>query len=173
MEIWTDTLLCYSVSNLHSPMASFSIFLSLIWIWKYSQILIFLKKIYLFIFRERGREKERDRNINVWLPLAHPQLEIWPATQAHALTGNRTGDPLVHRLALYPLSHNSQSWIPHFKEFVLPSPIIYACKGSLRTLVYGTYFYHHFEWCQWMWEKHGSFSISWSFSFLKHLTYFM
>ena len=50
----------------------------------------------------------RDRNINVWLPLTHPPLGTWPATQAHALTGNRTGDPLVRRSVLNPLSHTSQ-----------------------------------------------------------------
>ena len=26
------------------------------------------------------------------LPLAHPHPGTWPATQAYALTGNRTGD---------------------------------------------------------------------------------
>ena len=31
-----------------------------------------------------------------------------PATQACALTGNQTGDSLVHRPALNPLSHTSQ-----------------------------------------------------------------
>ena len=44
--------------------------------------------IYLFSEREEGREKERERNINVWLPLAHPQLGTWPTTQVCALTGN-------------------------------------------------------------------------------------
>ena len=34
-----------------------------------------------------------------WLPLT-PQLGTWPTTQACALTGNGTGDPLVLRLAL-------------------------------------------------------------------------
>ena len=37
-----------------------------------------------------------------------PLLGTWPATQACALTGNQTGDPLVHRPALIPLSHISQ-----------------------------------------------------------------
>ena len=32
-----------------------------------------------------------------------------PATQACALTGNRTSDTLVHRPALNPLNHISQS----------------------------------------------------------------
>ena len=53
-------------------------------------------------------EKERERNISVWLSLTYPLLGTWPTTQAHALTGNRTGNPLVHRLVLNPLSHTSQ-----------------------------------------------------------------
>ena len=68
---------------------------------------IFLKIFIYFTFRERGKEKE-ERNINVWLPLLHPLLGTWPATQACALTGNRTGDPLVHRLVHNPLSHTSE-----------------------------------------------------------------
>ena len=55
-----------------------------------------------------GREKERERNIIVWLPLARPLLGTWPATQACALTGNRTSKPLVHRPALSPLSNTTQ-----------------------------------------------------------------
>ena len=56
-------------------------------------------KVLLFIFRERGREgkRERERNIYVWLPLTWPPLKMWTATQACALTGNCTGDPLVCR----------------------------------------------------------------------------
>ena len=50
----------------------------------------------------------RERNINVWLPLECPLLGTWPTTQACALTGNITSDPLVHRPALNPLSHTSQ-----------------------------------------------------------------
>ena len=49
-----------------------------------------------------------ERNSNVQLPLTCPPLGTWPATQACALTGNRTSYPLVHRLALNPLSHTSQ-----------------------------------------------------------------
>ena len=65
--------------------------------------------MYVFIFREKGkegeREKERKSNISVWLLLMLPILE----TQACALTGIRTNDPLVGRLALNPLSHNSRA----------------------------------------------------------------
>ena len=35
-------------------------------------------------------------------------LGTWPANQTCALTGNRTGDPLVHRPTLNPLSHTSR-----------------------------------------------------------------
>ena len=42
------------------------------------------------------------------LLLAHLPLGTWPATQACALTGNRTSDLLVCRPALNPLSHTSQ-----------------------------------------------------------------
>ena len=47
-------------------------------------------------------------HISVQLPLEHPPPGAWPATQARALTGNQTSNPLVHRLALSPLSHTSQ-----------------------------------------------------------------
>ena len=39
-----------------------------------------------------------------------PLLGTWPATQARALTGNPTGDPLVLSSALNPLSHTSQGY---------------------------------------------------------------
>ena len=58
---------------------------------------------YLFIEREEGREKEIERET-----LMCERYTDWPATQAGALTGNRTGDLLVCRLALNPLSHTSQ-----------------------------------------------------------------
>ena len=68
-------------------------------------------KVSFFIFREMGREEERERNISGWLPLLRPLLGTWPTTQAHALTGNQTCDPLVPRLVLNPLSHTSQGRI--------------------------------------------------------------
>ena len=67
---------------------------------------------------ENGRRKI-ERNINVWLPLMCPLLGTWPTTQASALTGNRTGDPLVHRLALNPLSHTSQDCYIVYLRFLL------------------------------------------------------
>ena len=70
--------------------------------------LVFKKQFYLFISRREGRKKERERNINVWLPCACPLPGTWPTTQACALTGNRTGNPLLCRPALSPLSLTSQ-----------------------------------------------------------------
>ena len=70
-------------------------------------VCVFFLKLYLYIFRET--ERFRERNVNVWLSLAcMALLGTWPATQANALTGNQTRDPLVHRLTLSPLSHTSQ-----------------------------------------------------------------
>ena len=79
---------------------------------KYFAYLKFFFRFYLFIFRERAREVEREgekhRCVRERLPLACPQLGTWPATQACALTGNRTRDLLVLRLVLNPLNHTSQ-----------------------------------------------------------------
>ena len=69
---------------------------------------VFKDFIYLFLERGEGKEKERERNISMWLPFTHLLPGPWPATQACALTRNRTSDPLVRRPALNPLSHTSQ-----------------------------------------------------------------
>ena len=50
------------------------------------------------------------RNIYPLL-LTRPLLGTWPATQACARTGNRTSNPLVHKLAFNPLSHSSQGYM--------------------------------------------------------------
>ena len=60
--------------------------------------------IYLPIEGGEGKEKDTERSISVWLPLSHPLLGTWPATQACALTGTRTGDPLGRRPTLKSLS---------------------------------------------------------------------
>ena len=45
----------------------------------------------------------------MWLPLTRPLLGMtWLTTQACALTGNLTGNPLVRRLVLNPLNTTSQ-----------------------------------------------------------------
>ena len=83
--------------------------------WPSNSTSVFLKVLFIyFLDRGEGRAKEVERNINVWLLLAHPLLGTWPKTPVCALTGNRTSDLLVHRLALSPLSHTSQG---HFWFF--------------------------------------------------------
>ena len=66
----------------------------------FDQYLSFLKIVFiLFLDSGEGREKQEERDINVQLPLGGPSPGTWPATQACALTRNRTSDALVHRLA--------------------------------------------------------------------------
>ena len=80
---------------------------------------LFLKNYFIYLFLERGegKEEERERNINVWLPLARPQMGTWPATQACALTGDPTGDLSVHRLVFNPLSRTSQGDERFYEQF--------------------------------------------------------
>ena len=89
------------------------------------------KKILLLYFwregeggRKGGRETSMCKRYMDWLPLVRPLLGTWPATQACALTGNQTGDPLVHRPALNPLSLTSQG----FFSFSLSSTKRYNVK---------------------------------------------
>ena len=70
------------------------------------ELFFFLDFIYLFLERVERKEKERERNISVWLPLTCPLVGTWPTTHICALTGNRTGDPLVCSL-------HAQSTEPH------------------------------------------------------------
>ena len=78
----------------------------------------FLRDLFIY-FLERGREKERERNISVSLPLMHPLLGTWLATQACTLMGNWTGDPLVHKPTLNPLSYTNQGTTSQFCLFDL------------------------------------------------------
>ena len=82
--------------------------------------LFFLKRILVILFVDRGREGEREgeKNINVCLPLKHSLLGTWLKTQACALTGNQTRNPLVCRPALNPLSHTSQGRLHLLKGII-------------------------------------------------------
>ena len=68
-----------------------------------------------------------------WLPHAYPQLVTWPRTQACALTGNRTGDFLVHRPVLNPLSHTNQGSSEPLKSLNLSNPTPTVQIGQLTT----------------------------------------
>ena len=69
---------------------------------------LFFLNIYILFLEGEGKGKEREKNSNVWLLPMHPSLGTWPKTQACALTGNRTSNPLVRRPSLNPLSYISQ-----------------------------------------------------------------
>ena len=68
----------------------------------------FFFKILFNLDRGKRRENERERNINVWWTLTPPPLGTWPTTQACAVAGNQTSNPLVPRPVLNPLSHTGQ-----------------------------------------------------------------
>ena len=83
--------------------------------WKYnfpSPALFFKDCIYLFLGSIEGWEKEREenrmceRNID-WLRVVRPLLGTCPTIQACVLPRNQSGNPLVYRPALNPLSHTS------------------------------------------------------------------
>ena len=79
------------------------------------------KRYFLFSFRQRGREGEREeKKYQCVVASCTPHNgEPDPTTQACALTGNQTGNPLVCRLVLNPLSHTSQG----HKQLFLPTPL--------------------------------------------------
>ena len=83
--------------------------------------IVFLK--ILFIFREMGREGEREgeKYQSVVASRMYPLLGTGPATQVCALTGNQTGDSLVHRPTFNPLSYTSQAKKVLFSAESLPS----------------------------------------------------
>ena len=65
--------------------------------------------IYLFIFRERGREGEREGEKHQCVVAVHaPYLGTWHAAQEYTQTENQSGDFLVSRPMLNPLSYTSQ-----------------------------------------------------------------
>ena len=111
-------------------------------LWKGRQKIGFIFKNILFIYLliylsspPKGEGRKRGRETSMCGCLSHtPLLRTWPATQACALTGNRTGDPLVHRLVLNPLSHTSQG-----RRLVLDT----LCLRSLQSFKWGCLLSHY------------------------------
>ena len=73
--------------------------------------------------RKRGREISMCERNTDRLSLAGPQLGIKPATQACALTGNRTSDILFCRTTPNPLNHTSQGWKMIFLALSIHRPL--------------------------------------------------
>ena len=105
--------------------------------WNKSLSAIF-KKILFILDRGEGREKERERNINVWLPFTHPLLGTWSTTQACALTGNQTSDPVLCSLVLNPLSHTSQGSQCYFFPIVF-ALFVYLCHILVIITMFQTF----------------------------------
>ena len=76
-----------------------------------NSIFLFFYKDFIYLFLERGEEREKEEEKHQCVVASHMPLLTWPETQACALTGNRTSEPLVSRLALSPLSYTSQGSI--------------------------------------------------------------
>ena len=86
----------------------------------------FFKDFICFIFRQRGREGEREeRNINVWLPLASPLLGTRPTSQACALTGNQTSNPL---------SYTSQGSFSYISSTLFIYLFLFVCYYGLLSV---------------------------------------
>ena len=77
-------------------------------------ILLLFFKYLICLFLERGERKEKEKHQCVVASHAPPTRDLAP-TQACALTGNQTCDPLVCRLALNPSSHTSQGNDNYFR----------------------------------------------------------
>ena len=82
------------------------------WVWSW-RVLALTRAVHLFfncfVFRfylERGRKLGRERNIRF---SGTPNWGLGLQPRHVSQTGNRTSEPLVHRPALNPVSHTSQS----------------------------------------------------------------
>ena len=85
--------------------------------------------MYLFLEREGKGGKEGEEHQCV-VDLVRPLLGTWPSTQACALTGNQTGELLVLRAALSPLSYTSQG-LSQFKKNISLSYSHFLCPLKL------------------------------------------
>ena len=71
-----------------------------------------------------GRKGEREGEKHQCVIASHsPPTGDLPETQACALTGNPTSNPLVRRPALNPLNHSSQGKNKYFKETITQTGI--------------------------------------------------
>ena len=94
-------------------------------------LFLFFKVLFvcLFVYLERkGKgERKRGRETSTCGCLERPRRGTWSITQACALTGNRTGNPLVHRLAFSPLSYTSQGRCPSFANLLYSRSVAEGC----------------------------------------------
>ena len=102
------------------------------------------------------------------LSLARSQLGTWPMTQACALTGNRTGDPLVHRPALNPVIQGWIFWLLLSCEWGIPwwllSLVMWTWAVSIWPRCGVTAVSIHNKTTHIPRPHHGSFEVQFSFS---------
>ena len=102
--------------------------------------IFYFLRFYLFICRERGKEGQREGEKHQSVGAFHTLLlGTSPATQACTLTGNRTGNPLVRRLVLNPLSHTSQDAGSFFftTPYCFPTKVYFVEYGFCLEIVLG------------------------------------
>ena len=99
-------------------------------LWFYLLTVLLKDLTYLFVFREKGREGEREREERPRAVASHVPHHQGPGPQPRhvSLTGNRTSDPLVCRLAFDPLSLTSQGHL-------LTILICFCCSGHFLYIV--------------------------------------
>ena len=121
----------------------------------------------LLFFLQRGQERGKGRETSMCGCLSRtPALGTWPATQAHALTGNQTSNPLVRRPALihwatpareqplflksvlFGISIGTHTFFFHFHKISFPFPYfqsvcVFQSETSCRQLTYGSCFLTH------------------------------
>ena len=98
--------------------------------WFYLLTVLLKDLTYLFVFREKGGEGEREREERPRVVASHVPHHQGPGPQPRhvSLTGNRTSDPLVCRLAFDPLSLTSQGHL-------LTILICFCCSGHFLYIV--------------------------------------
>ena len=93
---------------------------NIIYIILISPTLFILKILFIYFYREEkgGRKRETDMRETLIGCLSYaPWLGTEPATQACALTGNPTCDPLLCRTTPNQLSHTTQGYIINFNSY--------------------------------------------------------
>ena len=104
---------------------------------------MFFTIFYLLIFRKRGKEGERKEEKYQSVVASHVPphwgLSNRPTTQARALTGNQTGNVLVCRPVLNPLSHTSQGRTCKFKTNILNIFVVNYSLIPFQVIVFSDY----------------------------------
>ena len=99
--------------------------------WVYFFLFFFFKV--LFIFRGKGgRKRGRTTSMCGYLSCA-PYWGTWPTTQACALTGNQTSNPLLRRPILSPLIYTNLGTLGGYISMKRSSSAIWlpSCRGMI------------------------------------------